>query len=71
MKAMKKETSSETGMTDKVIILGYVGGNRKHMSERVIDPNGICFTLMAMTHGWGQGYLLEYEDNTETTEHNR
>lgn len=46
------------------IVLGYLGP-RKHMSERVIDTQGLSFTLMAMTHGWGQGYLMEYEQEKQ------
>lgn len=47
---------------DEVRIIGYRGGY-KHMSERVMDTNGIAPTLLAMTHGWGQGYFLVYEEN--------
>ena len=47
----------------EVSILGYRGG-QEHMSERIMDTNGIAPTLLAMTHGWGQGYFLVYEDDT-------
>lgn len=47
-------------MNEDVNILGYIGD--KHISERVISRDGICFTLMAMTHGWGQGYVIEYQE---------
>lgn len=43
-------------------MMGYVG-NDPHLSEREIDPEGICFTLMAMTHGYGQGYIYVQEDD--------
>lgn len=45
---------------DKVIIVGYTA-HEEHMSQRVIAEEGICFTLMAMTHGWGQGYIRVYD----------
>ena len=32
---------------EEVILMGYIT-REKHISERVIDPDGICFTLMAM-----------------------
>lgn len=41
-----------------------IGGGYEHMSERIMDTNGIAPTLLAMTHGWGQGYFLVYEDDT-------
>ena len=53
-------------MDREVEILGYLSPGRRHISERVISPNGCCFTLMAMTHGWGQGYIMEYEEDTDT-----
>lgn len=46
---------------EEVILMGYIT-REKHISERVIDPDGICFTLMAMTHGYGQGFI--YEDRS-------
>lgn len=45
---------------NEVKVMGYVT-EYKHISERVIDTDGICFTLMAMTHGYGQGFI--YEDS--------
>ena len=51
-------------MEDKVILLGYLT-EEKHLSERIIDAEGICFTLMAMTHGYGQGYILEDDRDIE------
>lgn len=47
-------------------MLGYLSPAKKHMSERVISPDGCCFTLLAMTHGYGQGYIMEYESDIET-----
>ena len=49
----------------EVSVVGYTGDG-KHISERVIDPRGLCFTLMAMTHGWGQGYIVEYEEGVRS-----
>ena len=43
---------------EEVILMGYIT-REKHISERVIDPDGICFTLMAMTHRYGQGFIYE------------
>lgn len=43
---------------NEVKVMGYVT-EYKHISERVIDTDGICFTLMAMTHGYGQGFIYE------------
>ena len=44
-----------------VKVMGYVT-KKKHMSERVISIYGVAFTIMAMTHGYGQGFI--YEDDT-------
>ena len=44
-----------------VKVMGYVT-KEKHMSERVISIDGVAFTIMAMTHGYGQGFI--YEDDT-------
>lgn len=47
----------------EIKILGFRGG-QEHMSERIMDTQGIAPTLLAMTHGWGQGYFLVYEEDT-------
>lgn len=47
-----------------VVLLGFLT-EEHHLSERVIDPKGICFTLMAMTHGYGQGFIYEEGGDTE------
>ena len=44
-----------------VKVMGYVT-KEKHMSERVISTDGVAVTIMAMTHGYGQGFI--YEDDT-------
>ena len=49
---------------EEVILMGYIT-REKHISERVIDPDGICFTLMAMTHGYGQEFIYEEDTPTE------
>lgn len=49
---------------DEVELVGYLTA-KKHLSERIIDPEGCCFTLMAMTHGYGQGFIIEYEDEKD------
>ena len=46
---------------NEVKVMGYVT-KEKHMSERVISIDGVAFTIMAMTHGYGQGFI--YEDDT-------
>lgn len=46
-------------------MLGYLSPAKKHTSERVISPDGCCFTLLAMTHGYGQGYIMEYEKDSD------
>lgn len=46
----------------EVIVIGYMT-EEKHLSERVIDRGGISFTLMAMTHGYGQGFVMESTPN--------
>lgn len=45
----------------EVIVLGFVTEN-KHLSERVISREGIGFTLMACTHGYAIGFIIEYDD---------
>ena len=52
----------------EVITKGYMT-QQKHMSERVIDVEGVCFTVMAMTHGYGQGYIMEYGNNQDTSQY--
>lgn len=52
-------------MNRDVQMLGYLSPAKKHTSERVISPDGCCFTLLAMTHGYGQGYIMEYEKDTD------
>lgn len=52
----------------EVIIKGYTT-EQKHMSERVVDVEGICFTIMAMTPGYGQGYIMEYGNNQDTSQY--
>lgn len=54
-----------TSSNDRVILLGYLT-EEKHLSERVVDPDGICFTLMAQTHGYAQGFIRLYEENGDT-----
>lgn len=49
---------------DQVIEKYNLSKDNPHMSERVISPKGICFTVMAMTHGYGMGYIMEYEENS-------
>lgn len=46
---------------NEVKVMGYVT-KEKHMSEMVISIDGVAFTIMAMTHGYGQGFI--YEDDT-------
>ena len=46
---------------NEVKVMGYIT-KEKHMSERVISIDGVAFTIMAMTHGYGQGFI--YEDDT-------
>lgn len=41
--------------------MGYIT-KEKHISERVISIDGVAFIIMAMTHGYGQGFI--YEDDT-------
>lgn len=50
----------------KVIKVGTVSPTSM-IAGRVIDINGICFTLMAQTHGYGQGNLLDtrFLDNSK------
>lgn len=52
----------------KVIIKGYTT-EQKHMSERVVDVYGVCFTILAMTHGYGQEYIMEYGNNQDTSQY--
>lgn len=61
---LKVSCYAKNKMEDKVILLGYLT-EEKHLSERIIDAEGICFTLMAMTHGYGQGYILEDDRDIE------
>ena len=52
----------------KVIIKGYTT-EYKHMSERIVNVEGVCFTVMAMTHVYGQGYIMEYGNNQDTSQY--
>lgn len=51
-----------------MIIKGYTT-EYKHMSERIVDVEGVCFTIMAMTHGYGQEYIMEYGNNQDTSQY--
>ena len=37
---------------NEVKVIGYIT-KEKHMSERVISTDGVSFTILAMTHGYG------------------
>ena len=43
---------------NEVKVMGYVT-KEKHMSE---SKDGVSFTILAMTHGYGQGFI--YEEDT-------
>lgn len=47
-----------------IMLLGYLTP-KEHLSERIIYQGGVSFTLMAMTHGYGQGYVLVTENEEE------
>ena len=48
-------------MNDDVIILGLYSPNSQ-MGGRVFSKEGLAPTIMAGTHGYGFGCILEYED---------
>lgn len=43
---------------NKVFKIGTVSPTSM-IAGRVIDINGVCFTLMAQTHGYGQGNIID------------
>lgn len=47
--------------------MGQVYRWQKSQSSSVYSINGICFTLMACTHGYAMGYIVvEVEDVKDT-----